>query len=176
MTVKKPRSKRFLVAPLLIIGALVSLVATGMKSNTLRAIPVNELRLADDTQGTFVSQRLRVVGRIADIPVRKTDVQTQDGTVQLTRFSVEEKGKILHVEYRDALPDTFRVGGPVQVDGVYISSGQMKADHVLTKCPSKYEGGKSDGAKNVGAKSGNYDEKSVPQNAKPASLTSLTVR
>lgn len=165
---KKSRSKRFVLGPLVIVAALVSLVATGMKSNTLRAVPVNELREADVTKNSFVSQRLRVVGRITDVPVVKTPIQSDGATVQLARFSIEEKGQTLQVEYRDALPDTFRAGGPVQVDGVYTAPGVMQADHVLTKCPSKYESGKG----------GGY-EKSAPKPAvkaegKTASLVMLT--
>ena len=170
MTINKSRNKRFLIGPIIIVGALVSLVATGMKSNTLRAIPVNELRAADATKTSFVSQRLRVVGRITSQPVRKTDLRTNEGTVQLARFSIEEKGQTLQVEYKDALPDTFRAGGPVQVDGVYSAPGVMQADHVLTKCPSKYEGAKDE--------KGDAYQKSAPPKAaiKTASLTSLTTQ
>lgn len=176
MTINKPRNKRFLLGPIIIVGALVSLVATGMKSNTLRAVPVNELRAADATKTSFVSQRLRVVGRITQVPVRKTDIRTANGTVQLSRFSVEEKGEVLNVEYRDFLPDTFRAGGPVQVDGVYTAPGIMQADHVLTKCPSKYEGAKSEGAKDKKNKGDDYKSAPPKTNAKTASLTSLTTR
>ncbi len=165
MTIQKPRNKRFLIGPIIIVGALVSLVATGMKSNTLRAVPVDQLRAADATSASFVSQRLRVVGRITNQPVRKTDLQTANGTVQLAQFSIEEKGKTLQVEYKDALPDTFRAGGPVQVDGVYTAPGVMQADHVLTKCPSKYEGAKD-------GKAGSYPQ-NAPQSLKNTSLAML---
>ena len=137
---------RFILGPIIIVCALGALVATGMKSNTMRAIPVNELRDADSKPTSFVSQRLRVVGFIGKTPVRKTTMQTTGGMVNVAHFQVEEKGKTLNVEFRDALPDTFRAGGPVQVDGVYVTQGVMKADHVLTKCPSKYEQGEGETA------------------------------
>ena len=137
---------RFILGPIILVGALVALVTTGMKSNTMRAIPVNELRDADAKPTSFVSQRLRVVGFIGKEPLRKTTLQTAGGTVHVAHFQIEEKGKTLKVEFRDALPDTFRAGGPVQVDGVYVADGVMKADHVLTKCPSKYEQGEGEAA------------------------------
>ncbi len=165
---QKPRNKRYLLGPIIIVGALVSLVATGMKSNTLRAVPVDELRRADVTNASFVKQRLRVVGRISAGAVHKTPVQSAGGTVEVARFNIEEKGRTLQVEYRDALPDTFRAGGPVQVDGVYIAPGVMQADHVLTKCPSKYEAGKD-------GKSEKYPQ-TTPQkpDAQTASLAMLS--
>lgn len=152
---------RFILGPIIIASALVALVTTGMKSNTMRAVPVNELRESDAKPTSFVSQRLRVVGFIGKTPVRKTILQTPGGTVNVAHFQVEEKGQTLKVEFRDALPDTFRAGGPVQVDGVYVSDGLMKADRVLTKCPSKYEQGE-------GAASGdkNYDGDKNYNNAK----------
>ena len=160
---QKPRNKRYLFGPVIIVGALASLVATGMKSNTLRAVPVDELRRADATNASFVKQRLRVVGFISAGPVHKTPVQSAGGTVEVARFNIEEKGKILQVEYRDALPDTFRAGGPVQVDGIYIAPGVMKADNVLTKCPSKYEGAKD--GKGEGYQTDGYQE-GAPQKPK----------
>jgi cytochrome c-type biogenesis protein CcmE len=33
----------------------------------------------------------------------------------------------------------FKAGLPVQVEGVYTAPGELKADQVLTKCPSKYQ-------------------------------------
>ncbi|HEX8833634.1 MAG TPA: cytochrome c maturation protein CcmE, partial [Abditibacteriaceae bacterium] len=73
----------------------------------------------------------------------------------------------------DALPDTFRAGGPVQVDGTYAAPGSIEAEHVLTKCPSKYEEAKpapgtKNGAKPYGTKP--YDTK--PDGAKAGAAKS----
>ena len=123
----------------IILIAFVVLVASSMKSNTMRSVPVSQLRAADSSGQSFVGQRLRVVGFVGEQPVRSVTQQTDAGTIKVHRFMVEEENKTLEVEYRDALPDTFRAGGPVQVDGVYSETGLMQADHVFTKCPSKYE-------------------------------------
>jgi len=123
----------------IILIAFVVLVTSSMKSNTMRSVPVSELRAADNSGKSFVGQRLRVVGFVGQAPVSSSSEQTASGTIKVHHFKVEEKNKIVQVEYRDALPDTFRAGGPVQVDGVYSESGVMQADHVFTKCPSKYE-------------------------------------
>ena len=130
---------KFLLGSLVIVASLVTLVATSMKSATLRAVPVHEVRAADNTQKTFVGQRLRLVGFVARAPVRRSTQPSERGAIDVAHFAVEDKGRAVQVTYRDALPDTFRAGGPVQVDGVYNAAGQIQADHVLTKCPSKYD-------------------------------------
>lgn len=122
-----------------ILAAFAVLVVSSMKSNTMRSIPVSELRASEASAKPFVGQRLRVVGFVGKQPVRSVPEPTASGVRKVHHFMVEDKDKMLAVEYRDALPDTFRAGGPVQVDGVYTESGLMQADHVFTKCPSKYE-------------------------------------
>ena len=135
---KKSSNRRFAIGSLIIIAAFTALVLTSMRANTFRSVPVSELRAADNTSHSFVGQRLRVVGFVGPGAVQKTPLHTADGLETMNRFAIEEKGATINVEYHDALPDVFRPGGPVQVDGVYQAPGFIKADHVLTKCPSKY--------------------------------------
>lgn len=135
----KKRNSRWMIGTLVIVGAFGALVASSIGSNTLRAVPVSELRAADNTPHHFIGQRLRVVGFVGREPVRKSPLQTPGGLVSVNHFGVNEKGASLIVEYPDALPDSFRAGGPVQVDGIYAAPGVVRAEHVLTKCPSKYD-------------------------------------
>ena len=136
---------RFVVGPLLIAAALVWLVTSSMRATTLRVVPVEELRHPEKGDQAFVGQRLRVAGFIGADGAQKAREESSNGTVGFSRFRVtDEKGQAaLLVEYRNALPDTFRKGGPVQVDGVYEAGGTMRAEHVFTKCPSKYEEAKA---------------------------------
>lgn len=132
---------RYLVGSVLIVGALGFLVTSSLRSSTLQSVPVGQLRAADKAPQNYIGQRLRVVGFVGPQKVVKTPEQTEQGVVDVNKFSVIEGKSTLAVSFSDALPDTFRAGGPVQVDGIYLSPGVMKADHVLTKCPSKYESG-----------------------------------
>lgn len=138
------KQTKYLFGSIILVSALGALVVTSMKSSTLRAVPVNEVRIADGTEKSFVGQRLRMVGHVAHQKVRRSTSPSSVGNVDVAHFAVEEKGHFVQVTYRDALPDTFRAGGPVQVDGVYTAPGVIQADHVLTKCPSKYDEIKSD--------------------------------
>jgi cytochrome c-type biogenesis protein CcmE len=164
----KSSGKRFIIGGAVIVGALVALVWTGMNAATLRAVPVHEVRNADKTENSFVGQRLRLVGFVGHDPIRREAVQTPDGTVEIAHFLVEDKGKTVQVAFRDALPDTFRAGGPVQVDGKYTAPGRIEAEHVLTKCPSKYEEVKADPKKKGTSEPYGAPVNAVPAKAKPA--------
>ena len=132
---------KYIAGSALIVGALGFLVFSSLQAGTLKSIPVRDLRAADAKPGNFVGQRLRMVGFVGDKAVVKKPSQTAEGVINTAHFDVVEGETVVAVTYTDALPDTFRAGGPVQVDGVYIAPGVMKADHVLTKCPSKYQAG-----------------------------------
>ena len=136
-------NNRLVIGTAIIGVAFASLIAGSMRSTALSSVPVAKVRAADKTSQSYVGQRLRVVGFVGKTPVKKVPEQTPSGVVSINHFSVVEHGTALAVEFRDALPDTFRSGGPVQVDGVYIAPGRMRAERVLTKCPSKYEAGEN---------------------------------
>ncbi|MEO6908078.1 MAG: cytochrome c maturation protein CcmE [Abditibacteriaceae bacterium] len=133
----KNGSFRYIAGISVILIAFALLVMGSMRSNTLRAMPVDQLVGADGQ--SMVGQRLRIAGFVGSAPVTKTDVQTPQGTHEIKHFNVVYHGKTVAVTFQDALPDMFKAGLPVQVEGVYTAPGKMKADQVLTKCPSKYQ-------------------------------------
>lgn len=55
------------------------------------------------------------------------------------RFSVEDRGKELSVTFAGIVPDTFKEGVEVVVEGRGESGAQFKAYSLLAKCASKYE-------------------------------------
>ena len=132
---------KYIAGSLILAGALGFLVVSSLQAGTFKSIPVGDLRAADAKPSNFVGQRLRVVGFVGERPVRNQPSQTPNGVISIAHFDVVEGKAKCAVSYTDALPDTFRAGGPVQIDGTYIAPGVIKADHVLTKCPSKYQAG-----------------------------------
>jgi cytochrome c-type biogenesis protein CcmE len=131
----KNGSFRYVAGITVILIAFGLLVMGSMRSNTLRAMPVDQLV---DTH-SMVGQRLRIAGFVGSAPVTKTSIQTPQGTLQIKHFNVVYHGKTVAVSFQDALPDMFKAGLPVQVEGVHTAPGELKADQVLTKCPSKYQ-------------------------------------
>ncbi len=136
---------RFLAGGAALLGAMGFLVVSSLKSGTTQNVPVQNLRAKDSSSDSFVGRHLRVVGFVGSSPVKYLPRQTTDGLVNESHFQVVEGKSSVAVSYTDALPDTFRAGGPVQVDGTYIAPGVLRAEHVLTKCPSKYQAGEGAG-------------------------------
>ena len=50
----------------------------------------------------------------------------------------DEKGTIRRVVYRDLKPANFEDAEQVVVEGKMLPDGQFEANHILVKCPSKY--------------------------------------
>ena len=50
----------------------------------------------------------------------------------------DEKGT-LDVDYRGVVPDSFKPGGEVIVEGKYNKDGKFLATAIMPKCASKYE-------------------------------------
>jgi cytochrome c-type biogenesis protein CcmE len=48
-------------------------------------------------------------------------------------------GESLPVIYQGVVPDTFKVGNEVVVEGTLKSNGIFQAYTLMPKCPSKYE-------------------------------------
>ena len=132
---------RFLVGGAAILAAMGFLVVSSLKAGTSQNVPVADLRAKDSSSDSFVGRHLRVVGFVGAAPVKFVPKQTDDGVVRESHFQVVEGKSTVAVSYTDALPDSFRAGGPVQIDGTYIAPGVLRAEHVLTKCPSKYQAG-----------------------------------
>ena len=56
------------------------------------------------------------------------------------RFEIENNGAVVKAEYTGIVPDTFKDGAEVVVQGRLGPDGfQVKPNGVMAKCPSKYE-------------------------------------
>ena len=67
------------------------------------------------------------------------------GTMRV-RFLVEEGGRETVVVYTGLIPDTFKDGSEVVVEGTYAPNATFTAHTLFAKCPSKYE---SEGYENL---------------------------
>lgn len=141
---------RFLAGGAAILAAIGFLVVSSLKAGTTQNVPVHNLRAKDGESDSYVGRHLRIVGFVGQAKVKSVPLQTDAGVVSESHFQVVDGKSSVAITYTDVLPDSFRAGGPVQVDGTYTSPGVFKAEHVLTKCPSKYqEGEKSPAVKKL---------------------------
>jgi len=74
---------------------------------------------------------VRVLGTVQD------DVARSDGGFRV-RFTAAEGGQSMRVDYQGTLPDIFRPGIPVVVEGKMGSDGIFHAKALQAKCPSRF--------------------------------------
>ena len=113
-----PRKKNtcmYLVAALLFLGGLGYLVFSGLSENTVYFLNVSEARAANLLKNV-------------DGPGASFLLQDKD-----------DAGLTLPVVYKGAVPDTFKAGAEVIVEGGLQPDGRFMAKTLMTKCPSKYQ-------------------------------------
>jgi cytochrome c-type biogenesis protein CcmE len=84
------------------------------------------------------SGNVRVLGVVQD------DVNRSDGGLHV-RFTAAEGGQTMPVDYRGTVPDIFRPGIQVVVDGRMGSDGVFHARTLEAKCPSRFSSAQSQG-------------------------------
>lgn len=115
-----------------ILGAVMYLVYTNTQANAAYYLTVAELKHCS----TCTVQTVRVAGIVKAGSVVRNDQQHQ------LQFSISDGGQSLPVTYSGVIPDIFRPGIQVVVEGHYDNShsqGTFQAQTLLAKCPSKFQ-------------------------------------
>jgi cytochrome c-type biogenesis protein CcmE len=119
----------FFIAGVATLGAVIYLVYINTQTNAQYYLTVAELKRCMTCQ----TQNVRVAGYVQEGTIVHND-QTQ--TVS---FVIEDSKQTLQVTYSGVLPDIFRAGVQVVVEGHYSGSGPFQAQTLLAKCPSKFQ-------------------------------------
>jgi cytochrome c-type biogenesis protein CcmE len=93
------------------------------------------LGVAEASAGTHRGEDVKLTGRVVS---HTGDASTAAGmTIVLADY--DQKGESVTVLYRGSVPDAFRTGRSIVVDGT-LTDGVFvaRADSLVTKCPSKY--------------------------------------
>jgi cytochrome c-type biogenesis protein CcmE len=112
-----------------LILALGGLLYTTLAEGTEYYIHVDEvMNDVDAWQG----RRLQLHGFVADLRQRPDSLDY--------RFEVRANGKVITARYTGVVPDTFKNGSEVVLNGQLHPSGEflVSANGVMAKCPSKY--------------------------------------
>jgi len=121
---------RFLIAALILAGALGYLIYVGIQGASMYYLSVSEL--ATRGEAAYESD-VRLGGKVMEDSFR------QDSSSMTAYFMVTDGQRSVPVEYTGALPDAFKPGADVVVEGRLEASGVFEASTLLAKCPSKYE-------------------------------------
>jgi len=118
------------VALVVIAGGLVALAGVSFKQNLVYYLTVGEYL---DQRGTLPPEGFRVDGKV----VQGSLVRASQGMG--VSFEITDGDRTMPVSYHRELPDTFKEGGEVVVEGTVGENGVFEARSLLAKCPSKYE-------------------------------------
>ncbi len=131
--VTTPKRRRFplsfILAGIAILGAVLYLVFANTQANAVYYMTVPELKHCT----TCMVQSVRVAGVVEADSVARNDAQ------QLISFTITDGKQSLPVTYTGVVPDNFRPGIQVVVEGHYTGQGPFKAQTLLAKCPSKFQ-------------------------------------
>ncbi len=122
------KKRKFLIGGAIIVLAIGYLAVIGFQRSATYYYTVSEFL----AQGSSVqSVNVKLNGQVAGGSV-------VPGAARVLRFTMTEGGRDLPVVYQGAVPDAFKAGIEVVVEGHMDSTGTFQANAILTKCPSKY--------------------------------------
>ena len=132
-TAPKPKRRMrmrwsFIIAGVAIAGAILYLVFANTGKSAQYYMTVSELHACSSCG----AQTVRVAGVVA------ANGLTRDNAHQIIHFVVKDGGGTLPVEYGGVVPDVFKPGIQVVVEG-HLTNGLFKASSLLAKCPSKFQ-------------------------------------
>ena len=136
MEEQQPQTRRkrrlpisFMLGGLAILGAVIYLVIANTQANAVYYMTVSELK----TCTVCTTQAVRVAG------VVQAGSVVNDEARQQIRFTIADGAQSLQVVYSGIVPDIFRPGITVVVEGLYVGHGPFQAQTLLAKCPSKFQ-------------------------------------
>jgi cytochrome c-type biogenesis protein CcmE len=121
------------VAGVILAAAVTYLVIAGMQKGWVYTVGVEQYLALPQHD-----QRIRICGIVAP-----NDLQINPAQLA-ANFYIKGTDKELRVNYRGVVPDLFKEGAEIIVEGKQDTAGVFQADVLLTKCASKYEGKPAD--------------------------------
>jgi len=125
----KKSSIKFIVAAIIIVGAVAWLAISGARDSKSYYVTITELQAMG--KGAY-SKNLRVAGNVAPGTIERSGPNAT--------FTLIEQGKTLRVNYIGAEPppDTFKDDAQALAIGTYGRDGTFHATQLQAKCASKY--------------------------------------
>lgn len=125
----KKNMPAYIAAIALFLGGFGYLVYSGFSDGSVYFLNVSEAKSAEAEKLT----QARLFGTVGESGLAREG--------ESLRFLLQDKDnpeEIIPVVYRGALPDAFKPGSEVIVEGALAPDGHFSAKTLMTKCPSKY--------------------------------------
>lgn len=121
--------RKVLIGAIVIAAALGYLGYQGFSSGASYYYTVDEFVAQ---QSSLVNEKTRLNGLVAPGSVEQAGLKL--------KFDVTNEGGQIKVPvvYEGAVPDSFKAGGEITIEGNLNSSGVFVAQTLMPKCPSKY--------------------------------------
>lgn len=119
----------FVIAGVAIAGAVLYLVLANTGTTAEFYMTIGELRSCHDCSTRVV----RVAGNVVAGTIQKNDA------TQVIHFQIADTAGKMPVVYAGTVPDIFRAGIQVVVEGKLGPDGIFHAQDLLAKCPSKFQ-------------------------------------
>lgn len=153
---KKQKRTSYILGGLLLLGAIVSLMLFALSENIAYFNSPSDIV----EKGAVPGERIRLGGMVAEDSVKR-------GTDALITFDVTDFSETVSVTYRGLVPDLFREGQGVIVEGAFNNSNLFIADTVLAKHDENYTPPEvTDALKRAGDWQGEGDAKGVSHDKK----------
>ena len=126
--------KRKKLKPIIISAVILSIIGyliySGLRDTMTYYFTVSEV-LAKTTATS--NESIRVGGTVSPASVK------WDPRELKLLFTIEDEKSSLAVDYKGVVPDSFKPGKEVIVEGIYNDEGKFSATTIMPKCASKYE-------------------------------------
>lgn len=122
----------YTLALLIFLIGVGTLVYIGLSSNSVYFLNVSEV-LAKPLDKV---QQIRLFGTVSD---KNLEPLTDTLGVNFSLIDKDNANLTIPVHYRGVVPDTFKAGAEVIVEGGLLSDRTFTAKTLMTKCPSKYQ-------------------------------------
>jgi cytochrome c-type biogenesis protein CcmE len=116
------------IALLVLLGAVALLAKAAAGSGYVYMMPVDDFVASTEAQ----ERRTRLTGIVCE-----ENVDTES-TLGVARFDLLGETGTVDVSYTGIVPDMFKPGQEVIVEGQLDENGTFQADILMTKCASKY--------------------------------------
>lgn len=124
------KRKRVIFAGAIVLLAMGFLIYMGLSQFATYYFTVSEFL----AEGESISgKQVRVAGQVVPDSVKQ---DTENFTLS---FTITDGETTLPVVYQGVVPDTFKAGTDIVVEGKSDQQGVFHASKLITKCPSKYE-------------------------------------
>ncbi len=123
------RKKKFLIGGAIVLFAISYLGFIAFQSSATYYFTVSELL----ARGNAVhGDNVRVNGQVVPESFK------EEGQGLTVKFTITSEKENLRVIYEGVVPDTFKAGGDVVVEGHINTEGIFLANTLMPKCPSRY--------------------------------------